>query len=87
VTFGRSRGCGRLDRFAFRQDGIFAELKSAVENELSKAGLMLFTQLGRLCVKRFEMIRKIEIERFGLTTSKAFNEVIAGVNAAMWLGF
>jgi hypothetical protein len=48
---------------------------------------MLFTQLGRLCVKRFEMIRKIEIERFSLTTSKAFNEVIAGVNAAMWLGF
>src|ERR1700730_15802137 len=26
--------------FAFRQDGIFAELKSAVGNELSKAGLM-----------------------------------------------
>ena len=29
------------------------------------------------------MIRKIEIERFSLTTSKAFNEVIAGVNAAI----
>ena len=28
------------------------------------------------------MIKKIEIERFSLTTSKAFNEVIAGVNAA-----
>jgi uncharacterized protein (DUF302 family) len=29
------------------------------------------------------MIRKIEIERFSLATSKAFNEVIAGVNAAI----
>ena len=29
------------------------------------------------------MIRKIEIERFSLTTSKAFNEVLAGVNAAI----
>jgi uncharacterized protein (DUF302 family) len=29
------------------------------------------------------MIRKIEIERFSLKTSKAFNEVIAGVNAAI----
>jgi uncharacterized protein (DUF302 family) len=29
------------------------------------------------------MIRKIEIEQFSLTTSKAFNEVIAGVNAAI----
>jgi uncharacterized protein (DUF302 family) len=29
------------------------------------------------------MIRKIEIERFSLTTSKAFDEVIAGVNAAV----
>ena len=31
----------------------------------------------------FEMTRKIEIERFSLTTSKPFNEVIAGVNAAI----
>jgi len=29
------------------------------------------------------MIRKIEIERFSLTTSKAFDEVIAGVNAGI----
>src|SRR5260221_13360367 len=29
------------------------------------------------------MIRKIEIERFNLTTSKPFDEVIAGVNAAI----
>ncbi len=29
------------------------------------------------------MIKKIEIERFGLTTSKRFDEVIAGVNAAI----
>jgi hypothetical protein len=33
--------------FAFRKDGIFAELKSAVGNELSKAGLMLFMQLDQ----------------------------------------
>jgi uncharacterized protein (DUF302 family) len=30
-----------------------------------------------------QMIRKIEIERFSLTTSKRFDEVIAGVNAAI----
>jgi len=29
------------------------------------------------------MIRKIEIERFSLTTSKQFDQVIAGVNAAI----
>src|SRR5271167_2649599 len=29
------------------------------------------------------MIKKIEIERFSLTTSKPFDEVIAGVNAAI----
>jgi len=29
------------------------------------------------------MIRKLEIERFSLTTFKAFTEVIAGVNAAI----
>src|SRR5580692_12962530 len=42
-------------------------------------------QLGqaRLRVKRFEMTRKIEIERFSLTTSKPFDEVIAGVNAGI----
>jgi hypothetical protein len=64
---------------------LFAELKSAAEKGLSKAGPMLFVQSGsrRLCVKRFEMIRKFEIERFSLTTSKPFDEVIAGVNAAI----
>ena len=34
-------------------------------------------------VKRFEMIRKIEMERFSLTTSKWFDEVISSVNAAI----
>jgi uncharacterized protein (DUF302 family) len=29
------------------------------------------------------MIKKIEVERFSLTTSKAFDEVIAGVNVAI----
>ena len=38
---------------------------------------------ARLRIKRFEMTRKIEIERFGLTTSKQFDEVIAGVNAGI----
>ena len=37
----------------------------------------------RLCLKRFEMTTKIEIERFSLTTSKQFDEVIAGVNAGI----
>ena len=47
MTFGRSRVAGDSIAFAFRQDGIFAELKSAVGNELSKVGLMLFTQLDQ----------------------------------------
>jgi hypothetical protein len=38
---------GDLIAFAFRQNGIFAELKSAGGNEVSKAGLMLFTQLDQ----------------------------------------
>jgi uncharacterized protein (DUF302 family) len=46
---------------------------------------MLLCSAGklRLRVKRFEMTRKIEIERFSLTTSKQFDEVIAGVTAAI----
>src|SRR5260370_387548 len=40
--------------FAFRQDGIFAELKSTVENDLSKAGLMLFMQLDQGAVLQKE---------------------------------
>jgi len=31
----------------------------------------------------FEVITKIEIARFSLTTSKPFDEVLAGVNAAI----
>ena len=31
----------------------------------------------------FEMIKKIEIERFSLTSSKPFDEVVAGVNAGI----
>jgi hypothetical protein len=41
---------GDLIAFAFRQNGIFAELKSAGGNELSKAGLMLFTSLIKAAV-------------------------------------
>ena len=33
--------------------------------------------------KSFEMIRKIEIERFSLTSSKPFDQVVAAVNAAI----
>jgi uncharacterized protein (DUF302 family) len=33
--------------------------------------------------KRDRMIRKIEIERFSLTSSKPFNDVVAGVNAGI----
>ena len=33
--------------FAVSRDGVFTDLKSAVGNELSKAGLMLFTQLDQ----------------------------------------
>jgi uncharacterized protein (DUF302 family) len=86
VTFGRCSRFGRLEHLRLRTGRpFFAELKSAAEKGLSKAGPMLFVQSGsrRLCVKRFEMIRKLEIERFSLTTSKPFDEVIAGVNAAI----
>jgi uncharacterized protein (DUF302 family) len=38
---------------------------------------------GAVVCKRFEMIRKIEIERFSLTSSKSFDEVVASVNAAI----
>jgi uncharacterized protein (DUF302 family) len=64
---------------------LFAALKSAVEKGLGKAGLMPLCSSGRLRLraKRFEMIKTIEIERFSLTTSKQFDEVIAGVNAAI----
>jgi uncharacterized protein (DUF302 family) len=46
---------------------------------------MLLCSAGkaRQLAKRFEMIRKIEIKRFSLTTSKQFDEVIAGVNAGI----
>jgi len=37
---------------------------------------------GRLG-KSFEMIRKIEIERFSLTSSKPFDQVVAAVNAGV----
>jgi uncharacterized protein (DUF302 family) len=42
----------------------------------------LFAEL-KSAVERFEMIRKIQIERFSLTSSKPFDEVVAGVNAAI----
>jgi hypothetical protein len=35
------------DWSAFGQDGVFAELESAVEKDLSKAGPMLFMQLTK----------------------------------------
>jgi len=33
--------------------------------------------------KSFEMTRKIEIERFSLTSSKPFDQVVAAVNAGI----
>jgi hypothetical protein len=42
VTFGRSRRYGDSIVFAFLHGGVFAELKSAVGNELSTSGPMLF---------------------------------------------
>ena len=38
---------------------------------------------GAAAYKEIRMTRKIEIQRFSLTTSKAFNEVITGVNSAI----
>jgi len=46
MTSGRSGRFGRLSIIAFGQDVVFADLKSAAEKGLSKAGLMLFTQPG-----------------------------------------
>jgi uncharacterized protein (DUF302 family) len=64
---------------------LFAALQSAVKKRLSKAGLILLCNSGKapLREKRFEMTIKIEIERFSLTTSKPFEAVMAGVNAAI----
>ena len=45
MTAGRSGPCGQFEPFAFRQDGIFAQLKNRVGNELSKAGLEPFMRL------------------------------------------
>jgi hypothetical protein len=75
VTCGRCSRFERLERLRLSQDGVFGALKRAVERGLSKAGLMLLCGSGnaRLCVKRFEMTRKIEIKRFSLTTSKQFD--------------
>ena len=50
---------GDWSTFAFGQDGVFAELKSAVEKGLSKAGLMLFMQLDQGAI-----LRKDEINWF-----------------------
>jgi hypothetical protein len=86
VTSGRSSRFGRLERLRLQAwTALFVALKSAVEKGLSTAGLMLLCSSGnaRLRAKRFEMTRKIEIERFSLTTAKQFDEVIAGVNAAI----
>ncbi len=38
---------------------------------------------ARFCVNRFEMIKKIEIERFSITSSKPFDQVLAALNAAI----
>ena len=74
------------DWSAFGQDGVFGELKSAVEKGLSKAGLMPFMQLDprRGCAQGdFEMIKKIEIERFSITSSKQFDQVVAALDATI----
>jgi uncharacterized protein (DUF302 family) len=67
VTSGRCSRFGRLER-----------LRLSARTD----AILQFGQ-ARLGAKRFEMTRKIEIERFSLTTSKQFDEVIAGVNAAI----
>jgi uncharacterized protein (DUF302 family) len=98
-TVGRANfyvsDCGDVRSFlTFRTAGppspsagtaFFTALKGAVENGLSKAGLVRLRSSGkaRLLVKRFKMIKKIEIERFSLTTSKSFDVVVARVNAAI----
>jgi hypothetical protein len=56
--------------FVFSQDCVFVDLKDAEEKGPSKGGVML-------------LLRKIEIERFSLITSKPFDEVIACVSAAI----
>jgi len=50
---------GDWSAFAFGQDGVFIELKSAAEKGLSKAGLMLFMQLDQGAVVRKEMGRDV----------------------------
>jgi hypothetical protein len=55
VTSGRSSRFHSWSAFAFGQDGVFAELTSAVEKGLSKTGLMLFMQLDQGAVARKEV--------------------------------
>ena len=44
---------------------------------------MLFCPIAASQEGTFEMIRKIEIERFSLTSSKPFDQVVAALNAAI----
>jgi hypothetical protein len=55
MSFGCSSRFGRWSAFAFSQDGVLADLKSAVEKGLSKAGLMLFMQLDHGAIGREEI--------------------------------
>ncbi len=55
MTSGRPAVSDDWSAYAFGQDGVFAELKSAVENSLSKAGLMLFIQPDQGAVVRKEI--------------------------------
>ena len=60
--------------FAFGQDGVFAELTSAVEKGPSKAGLILFMQVDRGAVVRKE-IRDDKKNRDGAVQSDHFQAV------------
>jgi uncharacterized protein (DUF302 family) len=85
VTSGRSSGSDDWSAFAFSQYRVVRRVEKRSRESLKKSGLMLLCSSGkaRLLAKRFEMTKTIEIERFSLTTSKQFGEVIAGVNAAI----
>ena len=54
MTFGPPAVSRDWSAFAFGQDGVFAELRSAVEKGFSKLGLMLFMQLDHGAILRKE---------------------------------
>jgi len=77
---------GDWSPFVFGQGGDFAELKKRSrerpEQSTSSAVYAAWIKARFVC-KRFDMINKIEIERFSIISSKPFDQVVAALDAAI----